>query len=269
MLLKNFASIFVFVLLSLSRVHATPATKEFIKSSLNDEKIEFFLEMPSGKGPFPVLLMIHPDQDSPKLGGEMFVKFGQLDFWTNKGFVTVAISQPGYGGSKGDADFCGPKTQQDTLDLINHLRTISEVNPKRIFIYGGSRGAVIASMIATKNIDLSGIVLKSGVYDFVEWSNSRPWYDGIKLDMLWEIGWLNEEKLKDRSAYYLAEKIKTPALVIHGSRDDRAPSELAEKFVRKINVSGGSAQFIKIESEHVIPMPKINGLMEEFFKKHL
>ena len=50
--------------------------------------------------------------------------------------------------------------------------------------------------------------------------------------------------------------------------DDRAPIGIAEKFAQKVNEAGGSAKFIKIESEHVIPMPNITGIMEEFMNSH-
>jgi dipeptidyl aminopeptidase/acylaminoacyl peptidase len=254
---------FVFCLTAHAEISAT---RELIASTQTGEKIEFYWSKPEGTGPFPVLLLIHPEQSSPKNGGESFVKFGQLDYWAKKGFVTLAISQPGYGGSEGSADFCGPKTQQAVLDLVHHMQTMKEVDPKQLFIYGGSRGAVVASMVATKENSLKGVILKSGVYDFVEWAKIRPWYDSIKLTMLWEAGWLTEEKLKERSAYYWAEKIKVPLLLLHGTSDSRAPLSIVEKFTAKVNELGGKAHLVKIESEHVIPMPKINGLMEEFMR---
>lgn len=225
------------------------------------------MSKPEGSGPFPALLMIHPQQDS-KTGGEAFIKLGQLDYWNKKGYLVAAISQPGYGGSEGSADFCGPKTQQAVVDLIHHLQQMSDVDRKHFFIYGGSRGAAVASMVATSEKGLSGVILKSGVYDFEEWSKLRPWYDEVKLTMLWEIGWLTSEKLKARSALNGADQIKAPVLVIHGSLDDRAPVALAEKFVQRIAGSGGNARLIKVESEHVIPMQKITGLMEEFMRKN-
>jgi phosphoglycolate phosphatase-like HAD superfamily hydrolase len=37
--------------------------------------------------------------------------------------------------------------------------------------------------------------------------------DPIKLSMIWEIGWPSEEKLKLRSSFYDADKIKAPLAV--------------------------------------------------------
>lgn len=245
----------------------TAPARDFLNSSADQKKVEFYWSKPEGKGPFPTLLMIHPEQDS-KIGGESFVKMGQFDYWNKKGFLVAAVSQPGYGGSEGPADFCGPRTQQATRDVIARLRTMADVDARHIFVYGGSRGAVVGSLLATQESNLTGVILKSGVYDFIEWSDSRPWYDMIKLTMLWEIGWLNEQKLKDRSAIYQADHIKAPVLVIHGVKDDRAPMVIAEKFVARIKGSGGSPQLIKVDSEHIIPMPQIAESMEKFMREH-
>ena len=246
---------------------AAVVSHEVLKLSATGEGVEFYWSKPAGLGPFPALLMIHPDQDSPKDGGESFVKNGQLDYWTQKGYATIAVSQPGYGRSQGSADFCGPKTQRAVMDVIKHFQSEPEIDSKRFFVYGGSRGAVVASMIATEGLDVRGFILKSGVYDLVEWSQSRPWYDAIKLTMVWEIGWPSPEKLIERSAAYLAGNIKAPVMLIHGTKDNRAPLYIAEIFAEKINAAGGKAQLIKMESEHVIPMPKVDDLMETFMGK--
>ena len=133
-------------------------------------------------------------------------------------------------------------------------------------MYGGSRGAVIASAIATRDPHLSGVILKSGVYDFPKWSSERPWYDMIKLTMFWEIGWLSEAKLKERSAIYNVKDIHAPILIIHGTKDTRAPISLAEEFSNAVNSVGGHAQIMKFESEHIIPMSEVDDLMYAFMQ---
>ncbi len=245
---------------------AAQENQDFIQSSTEAKKIEFYWSKPAGQGPFPLLLLIHPDQDSPKIGGKVFIEMGQLEYWSKKGFVTVAISQPGYGASEGPADFCGPHTQAAALEVLSFFRAKKELVSKRIFIYGGSRGAVVASMLAAKAPELSGVILKSGVYNFVEWTRVTSWFNPIKLTLLWEMGWPTEEKLKARSAIFLADNIKAPTLIIHGTHDSRAPLSIAEELSENINRAGGKAQLVKIDSEHVIPMTKVNELMETFMK---
>lgn len=61
--------------------------QELVHSSSNHSDIEVFYSKPEAPGSHPALLLIHPEQESPKIGGEMFVKNGQLDFWAQKGYV--------------------------------------------------------------------------------------------------------------------------------------------------------------------------------------
>jgi dipeptidyl aminopeptidase/acylaminoacyl peptidase len=106
------------------------------------------------------------------------------------------------------------------------------VKKDKIFLYGGSRGAVIASMLATRDPLLAGVILKSGIYDMAAAYQSYPWYNMIKLTMIWEIGLFSEVKMNERSAIQKADQIKAPLLIIHGNEDDRASIADAELFGR-------------------------------------
>lgn len=229
------------------------------------QNTEIFWDKPEGSGPWPLLIFLHPHQEWPnKIGGEVFVKNNSIETWTKNNFVTVAISMPGYGKTEGSADFCGPLSQKTVDDVVNFFSIQPYVEKNKIFLYGGSRGAVIAALLATKN-QYAGVVLKSGVYDFEVSYDSLPWYNPIKLTMLWELGFNNREKLKERTVLPLAEKIKSPLLIIHGLEDDRASFEVAKAFAQKVKSFGTSVEFVSLESEHFIPMDKVRPYMEKFF----
>jgi dipeptidyl aminopeptidase/acylaminoacyl peptidase len=252
---------------------AAKAESSVLRDSLTispSDKVEFLWSQPEGNGPWPVLVLIHPHQEWPnKIGAELFVKNKSLEYWTKKGFVTVAVSQPGYGESSGAADYCGPKSQTAVMTVIDHFRRLPFTIKEKFFLYGGSRGAVIASMIATKDSLLAGVILKSGEYDLSSAYKAYPWYSPIKLSMIWELGFYDEAKMKDRSALNFASQIRAPLLIIHGSEDDRASVDNAELFAKRINDSGGSAELKVINSEHIIPMQKIQSDMEDFMRKYL
>lgn len=265
--LEHFISIFIIFFGSYS---FGSVNHELIVSTNSNKKIELFWSKPDASGLYPVLIMIHPHQTWPdKIGAEVFVKNGSLQRWTDKGFVTVAISQPGYGNSEGAADFCGADSQQAVIETINHFKSLNFVNKDKVFLYGGSRGAVVASMVGAQYPGLAGIVLKSGLYDLVQANDLYEWYNPIRLTMIFEIGWLSDEKLKLRSSFYSADKIKAPLLVIHGTEDDRASMENAKALVNKVNSTGGNAELRPITSEHIIPMSVVEPYMDDFLKKVL
>lgn len=232
------------------------------------KKVEFIWAKPEGSGPWPLLVMIHPHQEWPnKIGASAFINNGALKIWPQKGWLTVALSQPGYGKSDGPADFCGPLSQQAAQTVIDHFRKMDIVKKDSIVVYGGSRGAVVAAIIATQDSRIAGFILRSGLYDFLDAYQEMPWYSSIKFTMRWEIGWNNTEGLKKRSALYFADKVKAPILLFHGEHDDRAPLKYAKQFTEKARANGADVQLITFNAEHIIPPQKIIENMEAFMKK--
>jgi hypothetical protein len=76
---------------------------------------------------------------------------------------------------------------------LQHLRSLPTVKKDKIFLYGGSRGPVIASVLSTQDSQLAGVILKSGVYDMGAAYRSYSWFNLIKLKMIWEFVELNSE----------------------------------------------------------------------------
>ena len=125
--------------------------KEFLLSSKdNNKKVELFWTQPGGSGPYPTVLLVHGHQEQVRNGGEAFVKTGRLGILASRGYVAASLSQPGYGNSDGPADYCGPITQDAVLVGLDFLRKQSFVAANKVGNLRYSRGAVVASMVATK-----------------------------------------------------------------------------------------------------------------------
>lgn len=76
-----------------------------------------------------------------------------------RGYGAAAVFQPGYGNSDGAPHFCGPFTQDAVLVAIDFLRNKTFVNPNKVVLFGYSRGAIAASMVATKDQNLAPVIL--------------------------------------------------------------------------------------------------------------
>lgn len=215
------------------------------------KRIELFWTRPVGDGRYPAVLLIHGHQEL-RNGGEVFVKTGRLGVMAARGYVAAALSQPGYGKSDGPQDYCGPFTQDAVGAAVEFLRRQPFVDPKRIALYGYSRGAIVASMVATKDPQLAAVVPGAGAYDFFSWYPTP--LPGIDTNIRLETG-ASAEAFRARSAIYHTEKIRAPVLLLHGAQDERIPVRQAEAFAEKLRASG-VAVTLKIfpSARHGIPI---------------
>jgi dipeptidyl aminopeptidase/acylaminoacyl peptidase len=218
--------------------------------------VEYFLEKPKGNGPWPTIILLHGHQERPSAGGRAFVKWGVLDQFAERGYLAVAISQPGYDNSAGLADFCGPFTQHAVAAVIAKLHADGYVQDNRILIQGVSRGALVAGLVAAHVPSIRGIVLISGLYDLPEYArrSKSAMAASIVNSMKMETRG-TEEALRARSLLYSAEQVKATALILNGAKDDKTDPDQARRLADVINAHGGHARAIIYSAYgHQIPI---------------
>ncbi len=144
-----------------------PYREEEVSYSNPAAKIELAatLTIPSGKGPFPaVLLMVGSgphDRDETLMGHKPFLVLA--DYLTRKGIVVLRADKRGVGKSGGDyskavmADFAS-----DAEAGVAYLKMRAEVNPHKIGLVGHSEGGIEAPMAATHDPDVAFIVMMAG-----------------------------------------------------------------------------------------------------------
>lgn len=237
------------------------------------KKVEYFLEKPAGSGPWPAVVFVHGHQEWPRAGAKDFVSWGVLDLFAKRGYLAVAISQPGYGASTGPADFCGPSTQHAISGVLLKLKRDGSAAPDKIVIEGISRGAIVASLIAAHDPSIAGIVLISGLYDFNEFVERAKSGEAalIARSIVAETGGASAE-LRARSALNFAGDIKASALILNGALDDRTDPTQAQRLATEISSHGGHARaIIYPEYGHQIPVgirdKEINPFIDTILSK--
>lgn len=240
---------------------------------LNPEKkeneIEFFSLKPPGDGPFPIVFLLHGYQPSENsLGGKQLVEYGYLDRFAKEKIVAVSISVPGYGNSMGKRDFGGLDSQNAIIAVINHFKTFNCIDSSKIGIYGISRGAQLAGMVASRSQDVSVQILESGFYDLFSFCSKIPAYlDEIKNSIFQE-GGNTHEALAERSPLYHTNSTRAATLILQGEFDDRRQLPSAQQLHAKL-LDQGVESLLKIylNEFHVLPAEKWDVIIP-FVRQH-
>ena len=237
----------ILALLLLSCQEGRAATASYIPHPDDPEEVvEYYLDRPAGEGPWPTVVLLHGHQAWLKPGGKDFVDWGALRTLAARGYLAVAISQPGYGGSTGPADYAGPRTVHAVEAVITRLRGDGLVSPKRLVLEGVSRGALTAGLVAAEDPEVSGVVLISGVYDlsaFVAEEGGGLVRSSIVSTLRAESGG-SAEALKERSVLRSASRIKAALLILSGAEDDRADPDQARALAAAVQAAGGRAKVV-------------------------
>lgn len=250
--------------------HNEHIQKEMI---LNPEKkeneIEFFMLKPRGDGPFPVVFLLHGYQPiENSLGGKQLLEYGYLERFAKEGIVAVSISVPGYGNSTGKRDFGGPDSQQAIIAVINHVKTFDFVDYSKMGIYGISRGAQLAGMVASRSPDVSIQILESGFYDLVSFCSEIPEYLGEIRNSVIQEGGNTHEALVERSPLYHINSTRAATLILQGEFDDRRQLPSAQLLHTKL-IDQGVESLLKVYlgELHVLPPDKWDVIIP-FVRQH-
>jgi len=235
-------------------------------------RIEYFAEQPAGSGPWPTVIFLHGHQSATaRIGGRAYANWGVLDRFAKRGYLAVAISLPGYGGSSGPEDFAGPFSQHAVQAVMAALEADHKAAPNDVLIEGVSLGAVTAALVAAHDPHIKGLVLISGLYDLAPFF-AHPKSAGaaaVKAAAIAQIGG-SAAALQARSALLLAPRIHAATLILNGGKDDRTYPDQARQLAAAITAHGGRAEaHIYPDFAHEIPLEARDAQIDRFIDRTL
>jgi len=123
------------------------------------------LSVPSGKGPFPAVVLIsgtgHNTRDEDVWGHKVFLILA--DALTRQGIAALRYDKRGVGDSTGHYD--AATTLDFTSDAeaaLSWLKTQPEIDPHRVGVLGHSEGGIIAPAVAVEQKSVAFVVLIAG-----------------------------------------------------------------------------------------------------------
>jgi dipeptidyl aminopeptidase/acylaminoacyl peptidase len=177
--------------------------------------VEAISFQPLDKGPFPGLLLISGYQGTAIGYMPLAIVLAQ------QGFASLSVAQPGFGKSQGNPDFVGPHTIKALITGFKKFQREPYVDKNKMGIFGGSRGAIAASLMAVRLKDVKAAVFAAGIYDFKK-AYDEIKIEGIRENMVAETK-MTPKAIKKRSSILQMQKLNCPVLILHGEMDENAP----------------------------------------------
>ncbi len=204
---------------------------------------------PPGRGPFPVLIMIHGGPEA-----QARPQFSELiQFLVRERGIAVAV--PNVRGSAGygktylalDNGRLREDSVKDIGALIDYLGTQEQFDKQRIAVYGGSYGGymVLASLVHFGDKLRAGVDIV-GISNFVTFlDNTNPYrVDQRRPEYGDERDPQMREFLHSISPLTHAHKIARPLFVIQGANDPRVPRSEAEQILKAVRDNGQQAWYM-------------------------
>lgn len=173
----------------------------------------------------------------------------------------------------------GQTMQQDVLAAVDWAEKSGRVDTSRMCMVGASYGgyvALTASVQTPKKFDC--IVSIAGISDLVALVKDFGWFSNSEGLMSEIIGDVNKDKehkmLVANSAINQVEKVSTPMLLIHGTRDTQVRLDQSENFYDKARRLDKNVEYLEIENgTHYLDFQpnriEAFAAVDEFLKEYL
>src|SRR5436190_901596 len=141
-----------------------------------------------------------------------WMQYGFYDFVSN-GFVVIGSQYRGNDGGEGQEEFGGADVH-DVLNIIPLAKSLGYVDMSNVFMFGESRGGMMAFLAVANNIPVNAVATIGGPADLATGDRSRMITNYQEL--IPDFSKHSEPSLRERSVAYWPEKINAPLLLIQG-----------------------------------------------------
>lgn len=200
----------------------------------------------AGAAPRPVVVWLRGgNRELGHIG--TFALVHMLDL-ADAGFVVLATQYRGVDGGEGSDGFGGDEVD-DVLALAPLARALPGVDADRMFLFGGSRGAMEGLLALRRGFPARAAAFRGGLYDLHATLQDRPDLATIWAELI--VGWDTDRErvLDERSPQRWSDEIDLPVLLLHGRQDWRASLAQAEAFAAALTADGNSPELVVYERE--------------------
>jgi len=179
-----------------------------------------------------------------------------FNWYAANGYI-VYIMQPsgavGYGQkfSAVHVNDWGKTTAGEIIEATNaFLKSHPFVDPKRVGAMGASYGGFLTQYLATGTDIFSAFISHAGISALSSYWGIGDWgytYSGVASAD--SFPWNRKDIYVDRSPLFMADKINTPLLLLHGDKDNNVPPGESYQMYAALKILGKEVALITIEGQ--------------------
>ncbi|MBT3323199.1 MAG: alpha/beta fold hydrolase [Anaerolineae bacterium] len=220
-----------------------------------------FVNIPKGKGPFPVMIVIHGNYDISNYNLTPFTRY-DADILSREGYLVLHPNMRNFGESDKGDDLYRTGLATDILNLIAIIKTqgvklneLEQAVPQKVGLWGHSMGGEVALRVITVSNDIQATVL----------------YAPMTGDMIKNAQYLNLTEELNTPAHLIPAisphisyyHITSPLKLYHGTSDAAIPVEYSRETCELLTNLGKEINCAFYEgAEHTF-----NGIYEPDFQK--
>jgi dipeptidyl aminopeptidase/acylaminoacyl peptidase len=222
---------------------------------------EAYLTRPPGSGPFPLMILLH-GHTIWSIGAESVVPEAEA-FASDLCYAGLAISLPGYGATEVPASMDPNITLSVVSDAVSLVKKLPWIDSQRLYLYGFSRGAFFAALLASRLDGVEGVILHSGAYDLNRFYHDTWW---------WFRSMLNpggEQNPKLISILPEVSRWHAPTLILHGEEDFIVSVQQANLLSESLEAAKKRYRFVLYpHSGHRLPAEDVRSKATAFLAEN-
>ena len=177
----------------------------------------------------------------------------QMQMFASRGFVVLYTNprgSTGYGEEFGNmihTKYPGDD-YHDLMTGVDAVLAKGYVDPKRLYVTGGSGGGLLTAWIVTQTDRFAAAVSQ---YPVTNWFTQAGSADIGLLMTRWmnAMPWENPQQYISRSPVFFVNKVKTPTMILTGEEDWRTPIAQSEEFYFALKVRGVDTVLVRFPKE--------------------
>lgn len=265
------------------RVRTDAYTQYSVTYRSGDLTISGVLNVPTGRGPFPTLVLAHGYIDpAVYVTGQGLVR--EQDYLARQGYVTLHVDYRNHAGSDSDPMSDTRLRLGYTEDVVNAVLALRRgprfVDDERIGLLGRSMGGgVVYNVLVVRPglVDAAVVfapVSSDTVDNFDRWIRSDPARSPLASRIIARYGSPEAEPAfwRGTSPRTYFERVEEPLLVHHGTSDDSCPISWSRDTVAALRSAGKDVRLHVYEGEEHAFVPQWPLSMQRtdvFFTRHL